>query len=350
MELYTQNLRPFLRLFPSEILGSAHKNGGYAAEKSYTALSTYKFIRLNSDRLWRFIAVDIDTHQDGSIWLDHNLPEPTWTIWTDRGVQFIWQLEKPILAEVREHRAYAMDTLRKIVYALDADADAVGYTRIFRNPFTNESRRSGTVVNLSDFAHLETPPSPWAKKTEPRVISLLGKPTVSESLDFASMREGDGRNAALFDRLRFWAYERARAGDYSEFDLAEKGFTLNNLFAEPMCYKEVDQIIASIDRFIETKYNVRSTYMANTTPEERKEIAAKNGKKGGAATAKIRQAEAWGRILSAINQLEMFEMKITVSAVAKRAKSDIKTVRRLMKEKGWKEVSRKDGWKLIKSS
>ena len=255
-------------------------------------------------------------------------------------MQFIWQLKKPILAEVREHRAYAMDTLRKIVYALDADADAVGYTRIFRNPFTNESRRSGTVVNLSDFQHLETPPSPWAKKTEPRVISLLGKPTVSESLDFASMREGDGRNAALFDRLRFWAYERARAGDYSEFDLAEKGFTLNNLFAEPMCYKEVDQIIASIDRFIETKY--RSTYMANTTKEQRKEIASRNGAKGG----KSRRAEAYGRILATINQMQSFDIKITVSEVARRAKADRKTVRAYLTEKGWREVSRKEGWKL----
>ncbi len=341
MELYTQNLRPFLRLFPSEILGSAHKNGGYAAEKSYTALSTYKFIRLNSDRLWRFIAVDIDTHQDAGVWLDCHLPEPTWTIWTDRGVQFIWQLEKPILAEVREHRAYAMDTLRKIVYALDADADAVGYTRIFRNPFTNESRHSGTMVNLSDFAHLETPPRDWVKRSEPRVISLLdNKPTIAENVDFSTMREGDGRNTALFDRLRFWAYERARAGDYSEFDLAEKGFTLNNLFAEPMCYKEVDQIIASIDHFIETKY--RSIYMANTTKEQRKEIASRNGAKGG----KSRRAEAYGRILATINQMQSFDIKITVSEVARRAKADRKTVRAYLTEKGWREVSRKEGWKL----
>ena len=288
--------------------------------------------------------MDIDTHQDGSVWLDHDLPEPTWTIWTDRGVQFIWQLKKPVLAEVRQHRAYAIDTLRKIVYALDADTDAIGYTRIFRNPFTNESRQSDSVVDLSDFNHLDPPPRAWVERSKPRVISLLdNKPTIAENVDFSTMREGDGRNTALFDRLRFWAYEQARADDYSEFDLAEKGFTLNSLFAEPMHYKEVDQIIASIDHFIETNYK-RSTYMANTTPEERKKIARKNGEKGG----KSRRAEAYGRILATINQMQSFDIKITVSELARRAKSDRKTVRSYLIEKGWNEVSRKEGWKLIK--
>ena len=343
MQLYTQNLRPFLNLFPSEILGSLSKHSSYGTEKSWTALNNYRYIRLNSDRLWRFIAVDIDHHQDAAVWLDHDLPEPAWTIWTDRGVQFIWQLKKPILAEVRKHREYAMDTLRKIVYALDADADAIGYTRIFRNPFTNESRHSSTEVDLSDFSHLDQPPRVWKERSSPKTISLFGGTTVSEeeSVDLSSMGEGDGRNAALFNRLRFYAYEQARAGDYSEFDLAEKGFTLNNRFKEPMHYKEVDQIIANIDHFIETNYK-RSTYMANTTPEERKEIARKNGAKGG----KSRRAEAYGRILATINQMQSFDIKITVAEVARRAKSKRDTVRGYLLEKGWEEVSRKEGWKL----
>lgn len=349
MQLYTEKVRPFLKLFPAEVFGSAYKSSGYANKKSYIALSKFKFIRLNSDRLWRFIAVDIDTHKDAGAWLDCDLPEPTWTIWTRRGVQFIWQLKKPILADVQAHRTYAIDTLRKIVYALNADADAIGYTRIFRNPFNNKSRYSGTLVDLSDFNHLDNPPDDWIKKSEPRVISLLGgrQQVSSESFDFSTMREGDGRNTALFDRLRFWAYEQVKTDDYSEFDLAEKAYKLNNQFAEPLCYKEVDSIIASIDKFIETKYNSndrRNTYMSNTTAEERKEIARRNGQKGG----KSRRAEAYGRILATINQMQSFDIKITVSELARRAKSDRKTVRAYLTEKGWKEVSRKDGWKLVK--
>ena len=86
--------------------------------------------------------------------------------------------------------------------------------------------------------------------------------------------------------------------------------------------------------------------MANTTKEQRKEIARKNGEKGG----KSRKAEAYGRILATINQMQSFDIKITVSEVARRAKSKRDTVRAYLTEKGWKEVSRKDGWKLIKSS
>ena len=81
--------------------------------------------------------------------------------------------------------------------------------------------------------------------------------------------------------------------------------------------------------------------MAKTTPEERSKIASKNGTKG----AKVKRLEAHTRIQATIVQMESFDIKITVSDLARRAKSDPKTVRAYLKEKGWKEVSRKEGWK-----
>lgn len=256
----------------------------------------------------------------------------------------MWVLEKPILAKVKAHRAYAKDTLMKIVYALGADTSAIGFNRVFRNPLTNLSHFSNSRVSLKDFDTLKSPPTQWLEEINPRKETkkhqtLFGS-THEERADFGSMEEGDGRNSALFDRLRFWAYDKAKDGSYTEFDLAQRGYVLNQAFGQPMEAKEVERIIGSIDHFIENKY-AGGMYMANTTPEERSKIASKNGKAGG----KVRRAEAYGRISATLVQMQSFDIKITVSELARRAKCSTHTARNYLTEKGWKEVSRKEGWK-----
>jgi hypothetical protein len=347
MEVYQNNPKDFLKLFPKEVLGSITKEGGYTSSKSFYALQRYNFIQYNSQDRINIICVDIDEHQDGSVWLDHDLPQPTWTVWTNRGVQFMWVLDNPIFTcnenkYRNKHLAYAKDVLNKIVYALDAATNAIGFNRVFRNPLTHDSRYSNSRVNLKDFNHLESPSSEWLDKVYPKREkhkTLFGS-TRDREIDFASMEEGDGRNSALFDRLRYWAYDEAKAGTYTEFDLAHRGYVLNQAFKKGLEGKEVDRIITSIDKFIENTY-MRSNYMAKTTPEERSKIASKNGSKGGA----IRKAEAYGRIVATITQMQSFDIKITVSEVARRAKADRGTVRNYLTEKGWNEASRKEGWK-----
>jgi len=350
MEVYQTKPKEFLKLFPKEVLGSTTKEGNYTTSKSYYALNAYKFIQYNSKDRINIICVDIDHHKDGAVWLDHNLPQPTWTVWTDRGVQFMWVLENPIFTcsenkYRNKHLAYAKDVLNKIVYALDADTNAIGFNRVFRNPLKHDSRYSNSRVNLKNFNHLETPPTQWFEKVFPKREkhqTLFGS-TRDESLDFATMEEGDGRNSALFDRLRYWAYDEAKAGTYTEFDLTHRGYVLNQAFKKGLESKEVNRIVTSIDKFIENTY-LKGNYMARTTPEERSKIASKNGAKGGA----IRKAEAYGRIVATITQMQSFDIKITVSEVARRAKADRTTARNYLTEKGWEEVSRKEGWKQCK--
>jgi len=345
MELYQNNIRQFLKYFPREVLGSTTKEGGYATAKSFFALRDYHFIQYNSQDRINIICVDIDHHQDGSVWLDFDLPQPTWTIWTDRGVQFMWVLETPILLHTeytRANKQYAKDVLNKIVYALEADINAIGFNRVFRNPLKHDSRYSDSRVSLKNFNHLESPPRDWLERVYPKrekYTTLFGG-SRDNGRDFSEMEEGDGRNSALFDRLRFWAYDVARARTYSEFDLAHKGYVLNQAFKQELESKEVNRIITSIDKFIEHTY-MRSNYMASTTKEERSKIAKQNGAKGGA----IRKAEAYGRILVTITQMQSFDIKITVSEVARRATCSTHTARNYLNEKGWKQISRKEGWK-----
>ena len=350
MKLYQDNIRDFLSLFPAQVLGAETKEGNYMPLQSFYALQTYNFIQYNSTERINILCVDIDHHQDGAAWMDHDLSQPTWTIFTDRGIQFMWVLKNPIYLAGNKHRqrdlTYAKDTLLKIVYALEADTNAIGFNRVFRNPLTHSTHFSGTRVNLKDFNHLISPPSDWIESIYParntkKHKTLFGS-TREEQLDFGSMKEGDGRNSALFDRLRFWAYDEAKAGSYAEFDLAHKGYMLNQAFGQPMQIKEVDQIIGSIDQFIENNY-MRSNYMAKTTPEERSKIASKNGAKGGA----VRRRDAYIKIAATITQMQSFDIKITVSDLARRAKSGPKVVRAYLNEKGYKEVSRTEGWKNV---
>jgi len=345
MELYQDKVRNFLKHFPKELLASKNKTGGYEVTPRYQALRDYDYIRYNREGYWNIIAVDIDHHQDGGVWIDHDMPQPTWIIYTDRGVQFMWVLEKPILAEIRKYREYAKDVLKKIVYALDADKSAMSYTRVFRNPLRHRTHFSNSRVSLKDFDMLKSPPREWLDSVNPeKAYKNLFNNKIADTVEFERMKQGDGRNVALFDRLRYWAYAEAKAGTYEEFNLAERGFKLNQKFAEPMDYKEVDRIIASIDWFIENKYN-QGGYMAKTTPEERKKIASKNGAKGGAVTAKVRKAEARARILSELNRIEAFEMKVTISRLAKEAKSDKRTVSEYLKELGYSDKGGSIGWK-----
>lgn len=334
--------RELTAVFPRKILGSAVKNGKYESIDSWHALTSFRFVQINSRRLVTILAVDIDNHDDASAWFEHDLPQPSWTVWTDRGVQFAWILEKPILAEDHSTMKYAKDVLRKIAYALDADPAAIGLNRVFRNPVLNKSRFAPSRVNLRDFSNLQSPPIGWGRSPKPP-RDLFGNRATPAVADFSTMGEGDGRNVALFDALRFWAYDAARTGNYDEFDLAHRAFVLNSDFKTPMSEKEVNAIIGSIDRFIEYRY-ATGGYMATTTAEQRSKIAALNGSKGGATTAKKRKADTEARLKDAVEKLQDIGIKITVSQLAKVAKAGRDQARAFLAANGYINKGGSTGW------
>jgi hypothetical protein len=250
----------------------------------------------------------------------------------------MWVLRKPILARVPEHRKMAKEVLARLVYALDADINAMGFNRVFRNPLNNKSYYADTRVDLKDF-YLKLPkPTPeWWDKVKQN--SKRQKKSKTETLfadthapaelkDFRTMKEGDGRNVALFDRLRFWAYDEAKAGQYDGHSLSNRALALNKAFLEPLEDKEVNAIINSIDNFMEFEYSAHNVREFGMSEEQIKERASRAGKSSG----KLKTAEARGRILAVLNQWEAFERKITISGLAKEAKSDKRTVSAYLKE------------------
>jgi len=338
MILYKEKLRKLLKSFPEEIFSSSKKKEGYYLSKTYEALEN-NYIRINSDTRINIIAIDIDVHADAGAWMDWDLPEPSWTTFTTRGVQFAWILEKPIfISDDNRHRyrdlKYAKDVLAKLVCALDADISAMAFHRVFRNPLTHRySRFTDTRVNLKDFIDLPAPHQAWWDEVKKKNKQKVSAKKIEE--------EGLGRNDSLFDIARYWAYDKENRGAYNEFDLAEFTHNTNADFKEPLEQKEVKHIITSINKFITVKYTgFGGSYMSNTTPEQRKKTARKNGKKGG----ETKTREAYIKIAATIVQMQSFDIKITVSDVARRAKSHRDTVREYLNKKGWKEESRKVGW------
>ena len=144
------------------------------------------------------------------------------------------------------------------------------------------------------------------------------------------MANNSGRNCALFDVLRYWAYDEAKQGSYCSFALQRKAEILNSSFAEKLKENEVNSIVNSIDTFINNKFN-KGFYMALSV-EDRKKVASANGKKSGEARSKVAET----KILTALNMMESFEMKITIRELAKRSGTSVNTVRKYLEKIDYK--------------
>lgn len=334
----------FFKYFPKEVFGSEIKNDYYHIKERLYALKEFKWVQYNSDDRFRVLSVDIDNSHDSMMYQDFNLPKPTWIIQTDKGFQYHWALKQDIpLKTVNSNKSIKLvkDILNKLVALLDGDFNAIGINRVFRNPVTNRSWFTGNEVELKEFYDLPTPKEDYFNKLLGRVEkqkNLFGA-TYGATYDFSSMKEGDGRNCALFDVLRYWAYDEAKQGSYDKFALQRKAEYLNSTFAEPQKEKAVLATVEEIDWFIENKFN--KGYYMSLSAEDRKKVASANGKKSG----EKRSVQAKIKILAELNIMESFEMKITSISLSERSGTNKRTVLKYLQELGYKEVSRKEGWK-----
>ncbi len=315
--------RRFLKYFPKEIFGSTDKNQFYHTKERLYALKEFKWIQYNSEDRLTVLSIDIDNSKDSLMYQDFSLPVPTWIIQTDKGFQYHWALKTPLFLKGYNHkklRYIVKDILNKLVALLDGDFNAIGLNRVFRSPTNNRTWFSGNEIELKEFYDLPTPKEEIIDK----ILEEVKENKKNSSLK--GLSEGEGRNCALFDKLRIWAYSRAREGSYSLNSLQMKAETLNFEFNEIMDLKEVTIIVNSIDEFIQNKYK-RIDYMA-LSPEERKKVASANGKKSGEARSKIAET----KILTALKIMEDLKEKITIRALAERSGTSKDTVQKYLKK------------------
>ena len=315
--------RRFLKYFPKEVFGSTDKNQFYRTKERLFALLDFKWIQYNSEDRLTVLSVDIDNSSDSLLYQDFSLPVPTWIIQTTKGFQYHWALKSPIMLKgynSKKLRYIVKDILHKLVSLLGGDTNAIGLNRVFRSPTNNRTWFSGNEVDLSEFYDLP----PVKEEIIDKILEEIKENKKNSTLK--GLSEGEGRNCALFDKLRIWAYSRAKEGSYSLNSLQIKAETLNFEFNETMDLKEVTIIVNSIDEFIQTKYK-RIDYMSLSV-EDRKKIASKNGKKSGEARSKVAET----KILTALKIMEDLKEKITIRALAERSGTSKDTVQKYLKK------------------
>jgi len=317
IELYHKP-KIFFKYFPKEVFGSEFKNDYYHIKERLYALKEFKWVQYNSDDRFRVLSVDVDNSHDSMMYQDFNLPKPTWIIQTTKGFQYHWALKQDIpLKTANSNKTIKLvkDILNKLVALLNGDYNAIGLNRVFRNPVTNRSWFTGNEVELKEFYDLPTPKEDYFNKLLGRVEkqkNLFGA-TYGSEYDFSQMKESTGRNCALFDVLRYWAYDEAKQGTYSTFALQRKAEVLNSSFAESMKEKEVATIVNSIDSFIQNKFN--KGYYMSLSAEDRKKVASANGKKSG----EKRKKEVNIKLETAYKIMESSGEKITIRALAEKS-------------------------------
>lgn len=341
-ELYTKNDKKsnnsrtaelFLKYFPNEIFGSECKNDYYHTKERLYALKEFKWIKYNSDDMFSVLSIDIDDCSDTMKYQDYNLPVPTWIIQTDKGFQYHWAFKSAFMLSgfnSRKLTKLLKDIQYKLVALLNGDLNALGLCRVYRNPCNNRTWFTGNEIELKEFYDLPVPAVDKIIKNIKVQKDIFGN-AYKKEYDFKTMANGTGRNNALFDTLRTWAYDEAKTGSYSDFGLLRKAEILNFEFQDPLPQKEINTIVNSIDKFIKNKFN-KGHYMA-LTPEQRSKVAKENSKKAAEKRSKIAET----KILTALNMMKSFEIKITIRELAKRSGTSVNTVQKYLKKINYKD-------------
>lgn len=195
-----------------------------------------QYIQGNQPCMLHYFFFDIDRSEAVMAWHDENLPMPYWTAQTQKNghAHICYKLEIPLCTSEfgsQKAIAYASKVQAGLANKLGAD---VGYSHLItKNPFHKDwrvtfwSEQAYTLDYLADFVEL---PKKLSKKQE--VLGL-------------------GRNCAMFDTVRKWAYKAIRAhrgGIYSSWldEVIKHCLSVNEAFLEPLPYSEVKATAKSI--------------------------------------------------------------------------------------------------------
>ena len=197
------------------------------------------YIQVNPPFQIYFIVFDIDRADGFFAWQDANVAPPNWISKNPQnGHTHIGYILKTPVTRTYRGRQKVIRYLARIeqayVKALGADKGYVGL--ITKNPCNSTwenhiySDQPYELDYLADFVDLEPLP-----KTPSEV-------------------SGYGRNCAMFDTVRFWAYKAIREHRGSTFDIwlgkvLEQCQNANGAFIEPLPYSEVKATAKSIARY-----------------------------------------------------------------------------------------------------
>ena len=199
-----------------------------------------QYIQYNPPCLITSLVFDIDRSDAFFAWSDANLPTPTWIAKNrlNGHAHVGYMLATPVCTTHRA-RQNVIEYLAKIeqAYSLALGADR-GYTGLItKNPchstwenhiFDVQPHELGYLADFVDLKEL---------KTDLKEVSGLG------------------RNCAMFDTVRYWAYKAIRAHlavgfEKWHLEVLEQAKNANGAFLEPLPYSEVKATAKSIARWV----------------------------------------------------------------------------------------------------
>ena len=229
----------FYRNLPHKPYCSDDLGHGVIIRPKKTAIQK-PYIQHNPPCLITSLVFDIDRSDAYFAWSDANLPQPTWIAKNPKNchAHIGYMLATPVCTTHRA-RQNVIEYLAKIeqAYGLALGADR-GYSGLItKNPCNNTWETHIFDVQpyelgyLADFVELQE------LKTDLREVSGLG------------------RNCAMFDTVRYWAYKAIRAHLSDGFDnwhseVLEQTKNANNAFIQPLPYSEVKATAKSIARWV----------------------------------------------------------------------------------------------------
>lgn len=186
------------------------------------------------------LVFDVDTSDAYFSWSDANLPTPSW-IAKNRlnGHAHIGYMLATPVCTTHNSKQKIIEYTAKIqqAYSLALGADH-GYSGLItKNPCNNTWENHIFDVQPYDLSYLADFVELQELKTDLREVSGLG------------------RNCAMFDTVRFWAYKAIRANLSGGFDMwhtkvLEQAKNANDAFIQPLPYSEVKATAKSISRWV----------------------------------------------------------------------------------------------------
>jgi len=214
-----------------------------------TALAM-RYIQPNRPGMQSYLAFDVDRPDAGAAWIDSNAPRPSFVIKNPANghAHYLYVLESAVCTTSAARLAplrYLEAIERAIRHELDAD---VGY--------------SGLIIKNPIHKHWQTIVSNAVPYSLADLASHLDLTTKAANCDVVRDFSGLARNCSVFDGLRFWAYKAVtgywRPNGESAWLAAVKDHAHSlNLFAEPLPYKEVNQIAKSVGKWVWKRFSPR---------------------------------------------------------------------------------------------
>ena len=204
-----------------------------------------KYIQINPPKLQFWLCLDVDREGGGLAWEDAGLPCPNFATINPKNAHahLVWGLEAPVLTTeaARQAPLRYLNAVR-VAYTEMTGADR-GYSGLItKNPHHSSWRTLWGHGHLFDLGELA------------EYVPDLNKYKDSRPAD----EVGIGRNVALFDHLRKWAYREVRlfrGEGRKHFEVwhshvRDQAEMRNGDFKEPLPYSEIKATAKSVAKWV----------------------------------------------------------------------------------------------------